>query len=131
MEEISDVQMLIKRIERLEKRDRRWKLASAFVVLAATSLMLMGAKSSVEISQSPMIRAESVEARDFILKDEGGRVRARLSLDPGEKSVRMNGQVYRNLPEGQEPRHTALQFYNDKGEVTDTIPAHATFVRIK
>jgi hypothetical protein len=58
------------RLAKLEKQNRRLKRLGAAALVAAASLALLG--------QAPAKR--TVEANEFILKDAGGKVRARLAF---------------------------------------------------
>ncbi len=127
---VSDLQALAARVEKLEAENRRWKLASALSLLSGVLLVLMGAKP-VDRVEPPVIRASTVEAQDFVLKDEGGRMRARLSLNPGGKEVEIKGRVYRLLSPQTIPGQAALQFYDDKGDIVWTVPANPTLVPVK
>jgi hypothetical protein len=90
----------------------------------------MGAKTADRI-EPPAIRASTVEAHEFILKDETGRVYARLTLNP--PIFAMKQQKGRNylIPSQVIPGQAALQFYNDKGEVLWTAPTSPILVPVK
>jgi hypothetical protein len=117
-----ELQILAARVERLEARNRRWKLISALIALSGVSLVLMGAKPADRIDP-PMVRASTVEAQEFILKDEIGHVYARLSLNPSLPKVTQKGRTYfipsDSLAIAGQP---ALQFFDDKGDVVWTVP---------
>jgi hypothetical protein len=87
------VQALQMRVSKLEARSRRWSALG----LAGVLLVLVGASRS-ETADPTVIRARTVEARDFLLKDEDGRVRARLSVYP--KQVAINGKMF-DMPPGK------------------------------
>jgi hypothetical protein len=59
------------RLLRLEKQNRRLKQLGAGVLIASASLIVMG--------QIPSKKA--VEANEFILRDDGGKVRVRLAVN--------------------------------------------------
>jgi len=61
------------RVERLEAQNRRWKLISALFALSAFSLVLMGAKPLIALIRL-WFAAGTVEAQEFILKDETGHI---------------------------------------------------------
>jgi hypothetical protein len=61
------------------------------------------------------------------LKDEHGRVRARLSGYPSEKEVRVQGKVHHI----QIPGEPALQFFDENGEEVWAEPRQATFEPIR
>lgn len=112
-----DVQDLTIRVEKLEAQNRRWKLTSMVIALMGISLVVVGAGRS-DTPDSPVIRAKTVEAQDFVLKDEQGRIRARLGLYsyPSGKEVRSHGNVY-HLQGGKAiAGQAALQFLDESGE---------------
>jgi hypothetical protein len=59
------------RLLRLEKQNLRFKQFGAAALIAVTSLLAMG--------QAPS--KKTIEANEFILRDSGGNIRARLSVD--------------------------------------------------
>lgn len=60
--------------------------------LFIVSLVLIAAKPA-DRSDASVVRARSVEAQDFILKDADDQVRARLSLNSTNK-VEINGRIF-------------------------------------
>ncbi len=74
-----DFQALAVRVENLEAQNRRLKLTSVLIALTGASLVVMGARPSDSV-ETPVMRARTVEAQEFLLKDADGRVHARLSL---------------------------------------------------
>ena len=131
MYENAGIEMLMKRVERLEKQNCRWKVAGIFFTVSGISIALMGGAKTANSAQGAMVRAGTVEARDFILKDADGRVRARLTLDPGKKDIDNDGEGYRLLSPQKSPGQPALQFYDSNGNVIDTTPAHAGYLQTK
>ena len=65
MEQTSEDSAVLNRLGKLENQNRRMKLAGAVALFFIASLVLMG--------QSPANR--TVEANEFILKDENGKIR--------------------------------------------------------
>ena len=124
------VRALEMRVSHLEAQARRWKVLSALVVLTGVFLVLVGASRS-ETADPTVIRARTVEARDFLLKDENGRVRARLSVYPTGKQVTADGKVFHMLSEKAMPGQAALQFFDEKGEEVWTEPKQPTFEQVK
>ena len=124
------VRALEMRVSHLEAQARRWKVLSALVVLTGVFLVLVGANRS-ETADPTVIRARTVEARDFLLKDENGRVRARLSVYPTGKQVTADGKVFHMLSEKAMPGQAALQFFDEKGEEVWTEPKQPTFEQVK
>ena len=118
----SEIQILAVRVERLEAQNRRWKLISALFALSGVSLVLMGAKPADRIDP-PMVRAGTVEAQEFVLKDETGHVYARLTLNPSIRRImQSNGRTYL-IPNNSLaiPGQPALQYFDDKGDVVWTV----------
>lgn len=79
MEEAT-VQLLTRRLERLERDNRRLKLGGAVVVVGLAALALMG---QVVPGQLPKV----VEAEQFVLRDARGQVSALLSAEPFLKGL--------------------------------------------
>ena len=90
--------------------------------------MLVGASRS-ETADPTVIRARTVEARDFLLKDEHGRVRARLSVYPTEVTV--HGKVFHMQAEKVIPGQAALQFFDENGEEVWAEPKQPTLEQIR
>jgi hypothetical protein len=120
----SDLQALSARLDKLETQNRRWKLAAALFVLSSASLILIAARPADHIDPS-VIRARSVEAEDFILKDQDGQVYARLSLRPHPKKF---GQSFLYSPAGPA---SSLEFYDQNGEAIWTAPQSPTMMPAK
>ena len=62
---------LLDRLANLEKQNRRFKLLGCAALVGVTLLLVMGQAPSKKI----------VEANEFILRDDSGNIRARLSVD--------------------------------------------------
>jgi hypothetical protein len=107
------LQSLQMRVSKLEAQARRWRALSVSVVLAGVLLVLIGASRS-ETGGPTVIRARTVEARDFLLRDEHGRVCARLTIHPTveRKAVHEN---------------PALQFFDENGDEAWVEPKGPTF----
>lgn len=120
----SDLQAVSARLDKLETQNRRWKLAVMVVALSSTSLVLIAAKPADHIDPS-VIRARSIEAEDFILKDQDGQVHARLSLRPHAKKF---GQSFSPSPAGST---SSLEFYDQNGEAIWTAPQSPTMMPAK
>jgi hypothetical protein len=120
----SDVQALSARLDRLEIQARRSKLASVVLALSSTSLILIAAKPADHVD-SAVIHARTVEAQDFVVKDEDGQIRARLTLNPQVKIRKdMSGpELNINVPMGP-----ALQFYDSNGDAIWTEPGVAKMI---
>jgi hypothetical protein len=104
---------LAARLDKLEAQNRRWKLASILLAVCSASLVLIAAKPADQIDPN-VIHARTVEARDFVLKDEDGQIRARLTVNPKKAS---KGAVI--LDSDLKP---ALQFYDDRGDAYWSVP---------
>jgi hypothetical protein len=72
-----------------------------------------------------------VEAQDFLVKDENGRVRARLSLYPSGKEVKVDGKIFHAFPEKAMAGQAALQFFDEKGEEVWLEPKVPTVEQLK
>ena len=131
-EDHRDVRALAVRVEKLEAQNRRWKLMSVVIALVGISLVVVGAGRS-ETADSPVIRARTVEAQDFVLKDEQGRIRARLSLyvHPSGKEMRAHGNVYHMQSEKVMVGQAALQFFDESGEEVWAEPKVPTVEQLK
>ncbi len=88
---------LVQRVERLERGICRWKLAALVLLLSCLVLLLTGFDSP----QPFLVKARSVEAQSFVLRDADGQVRARMA-------VSKDG-----------PR---LSFFDEHGNVTTSLP---------
>jgi hypothetical protein len=119
-----DFRTLAARMDKLEAQNRKWKLASILLAVSSASLVLIAAKSADHIDPG-VIHARTVEAKDFVLKDEDGQIRARLTLNP---QMKIKKEVYGPLVNMDVPVRPALQFYDDQGEATWTEPRGAAMV---
>jgi hypothetical protein len=120
----SDLQALSARLDKLETQARRWKLATVVLASLSASLMLIAAKPADRID-SAVIHARTVEARDFVVKDEDGQIRARLTLNSQAKTKNdlSDPTVNMNAPLGP-----VLQFYDVNGDPIWTAPQVATVI---
>jgi len=89
----ANLDLLAARVQSLETSNHGWKLLNAVLVLSIASVVLMGAKPADRLEPN-VIRAGSVEAQEFILKDETGHVYARLSLNPSLPRITQKGRTY-------------------------------------
>jgi hypothetical protein len=124
-----ELQSLAARVEKLESQNRRWKLASALFSLFGVAFLLMGAKPADSFDKQ-VIRAGTIEAQQFVLKDEDGHVYARLSLNATGRAVQLNGRVYL-VPSQKLPGEPGLQFYDDKGNVVWTAPSRPELMTVR
>jgi hypothetical protein len=72
METQPDVKSLCIRVERLEKQNRRMKRTGVVAILSAVVLLVSG--------QAKVDNKKTIEANEFVLKDENGAVRAKLGM---------------------------------------------------
>jgi hypothetical protein len=127
----SNLDLLAARVQKLEASNHRWKLLNALLVLSIVSVVLMGAKPADRL-QPNVVRAGSVEAQEFILKDEAGHVYARLSLNPTLPKVTQRGRTYLVPSDSLAiPGQPALQFFDDKGDVVWTVPQEPTLRQVQ
>jgi hypothetical protein len=86
MTEAADL-TLARRVERLERAQRRWRRLAMASALGLAAVGVMGQKPAPRI----------VEAERFILRDAAGRVRAELVVD-GEQSVALRFKDPDSMP---------------------------------
>jgi hypothetical protein len=115
---MADLQELAGRVEKLEASNRRWKLVSMVLVLSGISMLLIAAKGPYRAEPS-VIRVNTVEARDIILKDEKGNVCARLSVLP---IIERMGNRVSVVIQSDTTDRAVLEIYNDKGLPAWTAP---------
>jgi hypothetical protein len=132
-----NLDVLSARVQKLEASNRRWRLLNAVLLLSGASVALMGAKPADRL-EPPVIRAGSVEAQEFILKDTDGHTYARLSLGRTLANILANGlnslpnqNGLQFLPKREGPGQPALQFFNDRGDVVWTVPQEPTLIPAK
>jgi len=91
---------LFQRIERLERASRRWKMAGLLLALVCLVLVFTG----FDYAQPFVMKARTVEAQSFVLRDADGQIRARMAIgDDG-------------------PR---LTFYDEQGKIVSSVPLKA------
>ena len=86
---------LIERVRKLEKQNRRWKLATLFLLFVVAS-SLATALVAQERIEPPLMRAKTVEAQSFLLKDADGNIRGRMNLKADRPTFELydkNGKV--------------------------------------
>ena len=88
---------LTRRIERLEQANRRWRLAALILLLGWLVLLLAG----FDFAQPNLVKARSVEAQNFVLRDADGQIRARMAISEDG------------------PR---LSFFDEQGKVVSSVP---------
>jgi hypothetical protein len=83
---------LADRVRKLERQNRRWKLASFLLLFVVASALATGLVAQEKI-EPPLMRAKTVEAQSFVLKDTDGTVRARMSMNEGRPSFELYDQT--------------------------------------
>jgi len=68
---------ILARIAKLERRCRMFEAALLVLVAAVVGVVLTGASKPV------VLKAKTVEAQEFVLRDQDGRVHAGLGMDEG------------------------------------------------
>ena len=74
-----DLHGMLERIRKLETQNRRWRFASLLVLLVFASSLALSVMAQERIAP-PLVRAQTVEASTFLLRDADGSVRARLVM---------------------------------------------------
>ena len=75
----SMIPMLLERLEKLERSNRRLKLAGLVLVVGLAAIGVMGQARPLQ----------TVEAQEFVVKDAGGVVRARLGASQSAASLNL------------------------------------------
>jgi len=81
-----DVEMheLLDRVGKLERQNRSWKIGSMLVILAIGISLTAAARAQQTPAQQNPLRATTVVAQDFQLRDTAGVLRGELSISSGE-----------------------------------------------
>jgi hypothetical protein len=77
-----DLNELVERVHKLERQNRRWKLASFLLLFVVASSLATGLVAQERI-EPPLMRAKTVEAQSFLLKDADGIVRGKMNMKAG------------------------------------------------
>ncbi len=88
---------LLQRVKGLERGIRGWKLAALVLLLGCLVLLLAGFDSP----QPFLVKARSVEAQSFVLRDADGQVRARMAISSDGPRLNFfdeHGNVISSLP---------------------------------
>ena len=107
------------RLIKLETQNRRMKQVAAVALIAGASVLVMGQAS----------HNTTVEANEFVVRDDSGTVRARLCMMPGGKLSEIPGLTLRPSPMldlYDEQGHTSVLL---SGAVGGAIAAESLFVR--
>lgn len=79
------LQELASRVRTLEKQNRRWKFSSLLALLLLAFSLTISVRAQGDF-QPNLLRAKSMEAQGFVLKDFMGNVRAALRMN-GDRPV--------------------------------------------
>ena len=91
---------LFQRIERLEQSGRQWRRVALLLGLACLVVVF----AAFDFAQPFVMKARTVEAQSFVLRDADGQIRARMAMgDDG-------------------PR---LTFFDEQGEIVSSVPLKA------
>jgi hypothetical protein len=120
-----NLESLVARIEKLESQNRRWKLAAVILATSSATLVLAGAKLADRVDPQ-VLRADTVEAQNFVLKDAEGNVSARLGMNLNK--LESNSDVSIVIPG---PPGPALQFYGKNGKPIWTAPQQPIMIPAK
>ena len=79
--DVSMIPVLMQRLDKLERSNRRLKLSGLVVLVGLAAFGLMGQ------AKPPL---QTVEAQEFVVQDAGGAVRARLGASPSAASLTLS-----------------------------------------
>jgi hypothetical protein len=85
----NDFSDLVERVRKLERQNRRWKIASFLLLFVVGSSLATGLVAQERI-EPPLMRAKTVEAHSFLLKDSDGNIRGQMNM----KADRPNFELY-------------------------------------
>jgi hypothetical protein len=80
--------LLARRLDRLERENRRLKRVGSAVLIGLAILALMGQATPARVQKL-------VEAERFVLRDTNGKLRATLSMEDGSPSLSLHDEVLR------------------------------------
>ncbi len=92
----TDYNSLLARVEKVERQNRIWNMARLLALLAL-GLSLTANLTAAQKDQDAPLRAKTVEAQTFLLKDAAGTLMGRMTVTEGQP---------------------VLELYNPSGEVT-------------
>jgi hypothetical protein len=81
-------EVLLARVKKLERQARIWQIVMLLVLLALGFSRTATVKAQQD-SQLEKLRATTVEAQDFLLKDAAGRVLGQLSVRDGKAQLEL------------------------------------------
>jgi hypothetical protein len=79
---------LLARVTELE-RQNRFSRTAGFLIAVVLGLSLAANVTAQEKSHNPPLRASTIEAHAFLLKDETGKLRGRMTVDDGESVLEL------------------------------------------
>ena len=94
--------------EQLASECRRWKVAALVLTVALGLVLVLSARA--DLPYPDRIRARTLEVDEFVLKDAGGNVRARMATDG---------------------KGTQLTIYDEEGKVVATVPPKVHMMEVR
>jgi hypothetical protein len=95
-----DFNELLERVRNLERQNRRWKFASFLLLFVLASSLATGLVAQERI-EPPLMRAKTVEAQSFLLKDTDGNIRGQMNMRAGRPTFELydrSGKVVWSAP---------------------------------
>jgi hypothetical protein len=133
----SDLDLLVRRLERLEKQNFWMKHALAAGLLVAGLGWLAGPRPAVgeapDNLRTPAVRGRTVTAERFLLVDGGGKPRAELALAQGEPFFRLadeDGKPRLAMNLGREVSGLSLLDGNGKYRAGLSLGKDGPFIRL-
>ena len=78
-----------------------------------------------------LLRARTVEAQDFVLKDRDGQVYARFGIAPDLRAMDRCGRPVRLTDTPVLPGQASLEFYGEKGKVVWSAPSKPQYMTVR
>src|ERR1700727_539587 len=82
---------LLAHLKKVERQNRVWKMAG-LVALLTLGLLLNANLTAGQKDQDAPLRAKTVEAQAFLLKDSAGTVMGRMTVSEGQPVLELYGQ---------------------------------------
>ncbi|OGQ82565.1 MAG: hypothetical protein A3F90_18070 [Deltaproteobacteria bacterium RIFCSPLOWO2_12_FULL_60_19] len=99
------IHSLMHRLDRLERANRRFKLVGFGVVILIATTMLMG-------QAKPSNFAPVVDAREFLLRDQSGRIRVRLGMGDVLRAAKGKVEFW---PGRDQTDNASIQLFDKEG----------------
>jgi hypothetical protein len=99
---------LAERVRKLESQNRRWKLASFFLLFIVAPLLATNLVAQ-ERNTPALLRAKAVEAQSFLLEDSEGNARAQMKMKAAGPSFEIydqTGKIVWSIPSKPMPKPT-------------------------